>query len=64
MTRLIAQRLPRSARVSGDDLNEMIVNGRVWALGDPAVEAARQVLLCSRLLCAVAGSSPTPGSHR
>ncbi len=55
VSRLIAERMARSARVSGDDLNEMIVNGRVWALGEPAEEAARQVLLCSRPLCAVAG---------
>lgn len=54
VTRLIAERLPRSARVCGDDLNDMIVNGRVWALGEPAAEADRQVLLCSRTLCAVA----------
>lgn len=61
VTRLVAERLPRSARLSGDDLNGVIVNGRVWALGEPADEAARQVLLCSRLLCAVAGGFADAG---
>ena len=41
VTRLVAQRLPRSARLDGDELNGMIVNGFVWALGEPADEAAR-----------------------
>jgi dephospho-CoA kinase len=27
---LVARLLPRSARVSGDDVNEMILSGRVW----------------------------------
>lgn len=61
VSRLVAERLPRSARVSGDDLNEMIVNGRVWALGEPAAEADRQVLLCARLLCVVAAGFADAG---
>nr|WP_199701309.1 AAA family ATPase [Jiangella rhizosphaerae] len=54
VTRLVAERLPRSARLAGDELNRMIVNGFVWALGEPADEAARQVELCHRNLCALA----------
>lgn len=61
-SRLVAERLPRSARVSGDDLNEMVVNGRVWALGEPAAEADLQVLLGGRLLCAVAAGFADAGS--
>lgn len=54
VTRLVAERLPRSARLDGDEFNRMIVNGFVWALGEPADEAARQVELLHRNLCALA----------
>lgn len=54
VTRLVAERLPRSARLDGDVLNQMIVSGFVWALGEPADEAARQVELLHRNLCALA----------
>jgi AAA domain len=54
VTRLVAQRLPRAARLDGDELNRMIVSGFVWALGEPADEAARQVELLHRNLCALA----------
>ena len=40
--------LPRAARVEGDDVNEMILRGRVWFAGEPAEEAARQVELGHR----------------
>ncbi|MFE6131283.1 zeta toxin family protein, partial [Streptomyces sp. NPDC056437] len=33
VTRLVAERLARSARLDGDELNRMIVSGFVWALG-------------------------------
>ncbi|GIF01969.1 AAA family ATPase [Paractinoplanes rishiriensis] len=61
VTRLVAGALPRAARVDGDDLNEMILSGRVWALGEPADEAARQVELCIRNLCALAGNFADAG---
>lgn len=61
MTRLVANGLRRSARLDGDDLNQMIVRGRVWALGEPADEAARQVELCNRNLCALAGNLADAG---
>jgi hypothetical protein len=53
-TRLVAERLPRSALLDADQLNRMIVNGFVWALGEPADEAARQVELLHRNLCTLA----------
>lgn len=56
VTRLLTQGLPRSARLDGDEFNRMIVNGFVWALGEPADEAARQVELLHRNLCAVANN--------
>jgi len=56
VTRLVARRLARSARLDGDELNRMIVNGFVWALGEPADEAARQVELLHRNLCALANN--------
>ncbi|MFR9727013.1 AAA family ATPase [Streptomyces sp. MS19] len=56
VTRLVASLLPRSARLAGDDLNGMITRGRVWALGEPADEAARQVRLCNANLCALAAN--------
>jgi adenylylsulfate kinase-like enzyme len=61
VTRLVAQRLPRSARLDGDELNRMIVNGFVWALGEPADEAARQVELLHRNLCALANNFSDAG---
>ena len=56
VTRLVAQRLERSARLGGDEVNGMIVSGFVWALGEPADEAARQVELLHRNLCALANN--------
>jgi hypothetical protein len=61
VSQLVAQRLARSARVDGDFVNELIVNGRVWALGEPAVEAARQVRLCNSNLCALAANFADSG---
>ena len=61
VTRLVAQRLARSARLGGDELNGMIVNGFVWALGEPADEAARQVELLHRNLCALANNFSDAG---
>ncbi|GAB2603703.1 AAA family ATPase [Kribbella endophytica] len=61
VTKLVAQRLERSARLDGDDLNAMIVNGFVWALGEPADEAARQVQLLHRNLCALANNFADAG---
>lgn len=61
VTRLVAERLPRSARLDGDELNRMIVSGFVWALGEPADEAARQVELLHRNLCALANNFADAG---
>jgi adenylylsulfate kinase-like enzyme len=61
VTRLVARRLARSARLDGDELNGMIVSGFVWALGEPADEAARQVELLHRNLCALANNFSDAG---
>lgn len=61
VTQLVAERLPRSARLDGDEFNRMIVNGFVWALGEPADEAARQVELLHRNLCALASNFADAG---
>ena len=53
---LAARRLPRAARVKGDDVNEMILSGRVWFAGEPPEEAARQVELCHRNMCSLAAN--------
>jgi adenylylsulfate kinase-like enzyme len=56
VTRLVSERLPRSARLDGDFISRLVVSGRVWALGEPADEATRQVQLCNRNLCALANN--------
>ncbi|MGN9760139.1 AAA family ATPase [Streptomyces sp. SD31] len=61
VTRLVAERLPRSARLDGDFINRLVVSGHVWALGEPADEAARQVELCNRNLCTLANNSSDAG---
>ena len=61
VARLVAAGLSRSACLAGDDLNQMILAGRVWALGEPADEAARQVELCIRNLCALAANFADAG---
>lgn len=61
VTRLVAERLPRSARLDGDFISGLIVSGHVWALGEPADEAARQVELCNRNLCTLANNFADAG---
>ncbi|MFE0098705.1 AAA family ATPase [Streptomyces sp. NPDC059009] len=56
VTRRVAERLPRSARLDGDFVSRLVVGGRVGALGEPADEAARQVELCNRNLCTLAAN--------
>lgn len=53
---LVARMLPRAARVKGDDVNEMILSGRVGFAGDPPEEAVRQVELCHRNMCSLAAN--------
>lgn len=53
---LLAGSLSQSAVLNGDALNRMIVTGGVWALGEPADEAARQVRLCNTNLCDLAAN--------
>lgn len=61
VTRLIAARLPRSARLYGDFVGRLIVSGRVGALCEPAEEAARQMELCNRNLCTLANNFSDAG---
>lgn len=56
VTGLAARLLPRAARIKADDLNEMILSGRVGYLGQPAEEASRQAELCNRNLCSMASN--------
>ena len=53
---LAARMLPRAARVKGDDVNEMILAGRVAFNAEPADEAARQDELCNRNMCSLANN--------
>jgi adenylylsulfate kinase-like enzyme len=61
VTRLVAERLSRSARLDGDFISRLIVSGHVWALGEPADEAVRQVELCNRNLCTLANNFSDAG---
>lgn len=54
VSRLVAGRLTRSAVLNGDQVNRLVVSGRVGPLDKPADEAARQVRLCNENLCALA----------
>jgi len=54
VSRLVAAFLTRSALLDGDMVSRLVVSGRVWALGEPADEAARQAGLCKDNLCALA----------
>jgi predicted kinase len=56
VTGLAARRLPKAAQVKGDDVNRMILSGRVWFMGEPADEARRQDQLCNRNMCALAAN--------
>jgi predicted kinase len=56
VTALAARLLPRAARVTGDEMNMMVVSGRVGFQGEPARESARQAELCKRNLCTLANN--------
>jgi adenylylsulfate kinase-like enzyme len=61
VTRLAAEKPARSARMDGDVVNRFVIGGHVRALGEPADEAARQVELCNRNLCALAANYADAG---
>ena len=61
VSRLLGTALARSAVLNGDAVNRMIVSGRVWALGEPADEAARQVQLGNDNLCRLAANFADAG---
>src|SRR5688500_138491 len=56
VTRLAGGLLPRAAQVKGDDVNGMVLSGRVGVMGQPADEAARQDELCNRNMCSLANN--------
>jgi predicted kinase len=53
---LAAHAMPRAAQIKGDDVNQMLLSGRVWFLGTPKDEALRQYELCKRNMCALANN--------
>jgi len=56
VTRLIADLLPRAALLRSGYVAELVVSGRVWALGEPRSEARRQQLLTNRNMCMLANN--------
>jgi hypothetical protein len=56
VTRLVAGLLPRAALLRSEYVAELVVTGRVWALGEPRSEARRQQLLTSRNMCMLANN--------
>ncbi|GAA3105498.1 AAA family ATPase [Streptosporangium carneum] len=60
VSRLVAARFPRSARIDGDDVANMIVNGRV-RVDHPGEESKRQLRLRARNICVLAGSFAEDG---
>ena len=61
VSRLVAQKLSRSALLDAHVVSTMVVSGYVWPLGKPADEAARQVHLLNTNLCALAGNFADAG---
>jgi predicted kinase len=53
---LAARLLPKAAQIKGDDVNQMILSGAVWFMGEPRGEALRQYELCKRNMCALANN--------
>src|SRR5215471_18623240 len=53
---LAARLLPKAAQIKGDDVNQMILSGAVWFMGEPRDEALRQYELCKRNMCALANN--------
>jgi hypothetical protein len=56
VTRLIAGMLHRAALLRSEYVAEMVVSGRVWALGELRSEARRQQLLANRNMCMLANN--------
>jgi predicted kinase len=61
ITQLVAERLARSARIDADFVTMLIVRGGVWALGEPADEAARQVALKDQNVSSLAANFAAAG---
>lgn len=61
LARRLAEQLEHSAWLNGDQIHGVIVGGRVWALGEPKDEAARQTHLGNQNLVAVARNCAQAG---
>ena len=61
ITQLVAERLARSARIDADFVTMLIVRGGVWALGEPADEAAQQVALKDQNVSSLAANFAAAG---
>lgn len=62
VSRLLAEKVPRSVRLEGDAIGEdLIVNGVVLPGADPAEESERQLRLRRRNLCLLADSFAREG---
>ncbi len=57
----VAASLMRSAIVAGDDVSRMVVSGWVGPVGEPADEAARQLLLRAQNICSLANNFSEAG---
>ncbi|MDN5767131.1 MAG: ATP-binding protein [Humibacillus sp.] len=61
VARDVAASLPRSAIVAGDDVSRMVASGWVGPIGEPADEAARQLLLRAQNICSLANNFSEAG---
>ena len=48
VSRLVAARLPRSARIDGDEIHDLVVSGRLYQADGPSDEVDRQMVLRDR----------------
>ncbi|MDQ2837453.1 MAG: adenylyl-sulfate kinase [Actinomycetota bacterium] len=58
---LVARALSRSALIDAYFISGLVASGYVWPLGEPADEAARQVMLLNTNLCSLAANFAAAG---
>jgi len=56
VARLLADGLPRSAHVGGDEVSLMVASGGVGPVSEPRAEAERQLLLRAHNICSLANN--------
>jgi predicted kinase len=54
LSRLVAEKLRRSVRISGDEIMLMIVNGAAWFRDPDVAESRRQGAMVTRAICGLA----------